>query len=118
MPGPADADPGEAEAASPNSESGPRRRRPRGRGLIELAAMVLVAVVLAGLARAFVFETFWIPSASMVPTLAVYDRILVQKAFFNWRDVHQGEIVGFSHPPLDRCPGPQQGDLVKRVIAL
>ena len=24
----------------------------------------------------------------------------------------------FSHPPLDDCPGPQNGDLVKRVIAL
>jgi signal peptidase I len=41
----------------------------------------------------------------------------VQKAFFSWRDVHEGDIVVFSHPPLDTCPGPQ-GDLVKRVIAL
>jgi signal peptidase I len=79
--------------------------------------MVLVAVVLAGLARAFAFETYWIPSTSMVPTLAVHDRILVQKAFFNWRDVHAGEIVVFHHPPRDHCPGPP-GDLVKRVIAL
>jgi signal peptidase I len=53
----------------------------------------------------------------MVPTLGVYDRILVQKAFFNWHDVREGDIVVFSEPPLDRCPGPQ-GDLVKRVIAL
>jgi signal peptidase I len=86
--------------------------------VIETAVTLLAAVLLAGLVRAFVFQTFWIPSASMVPTLSVYDRILVQKAFFNWRDVHQGEIVVFSHPPLDHCPGPQQGDLVKRVIAL
>jgi signal peptidase I len=48
----------------------------------------------------------------------VYDRILVQKAFFNWHDVREGDIVVFSHPPLDDCPGPQNGDLVKRVIAL
>jgi signal peptidase I len=53
----------------------------------------------------------------MVPTLGVYDRILVQKAFFTWRDVHEGQIVVFSHPPLDHC-GPQEGNLVKRVIAL
>jgi signal peptidase I len=52
----------------------------------------------------------------MVPTLGVYDRIVVQKAFFSWHDVREGEIVVFSHPPLDHCPGPQ-GDLVKRVIA-
>ena len=77
-----------------------------------------MAVVLAGLVRTFVFQTFYIPSSSMVPTLGVYDRILVQKAFFNWHDVREGDIVVFSHPPLDDCPGPQNGDLVKRVIAL
>jgi signal peptidase I len=48
----------------------------------------------------------------------VYDRVLVQKAFFSWRDVREGDIVVFSHPPLDHCGGPQGGDLVKRVIAL
>ena len=54
----------------------------------------------------------------MVPTLSVYDRVLVQKAFFSWRDVREGDIVVFSHPPLDHCGGPQESDLVKRVIAL
>jgi signal peptidase I len=79
--------------------------------------MILVAVLLADLVRAFAFQPFWIPSSSMTPTLGVYDRIMVQKAFFSWRDVREGDIVVFSHPPLDQCPGPQ-GDLVKRVIAL
>jgi signal peptidase I len=79
---------------------------------------ILVAVLLAGLVRTFAFQTFWIPSSSMVPTLGVYDRILVQKAFFTWHDVHEGDIVVFSHPPLDHCGGAQGGDLVKRVIAL
>jgi signal peptidase I len=98
--------------------AGPRRRRSRKRMLIEMAATILVAVLVAGLVRAFAFETFYIPSASMEPTLGVYDRILVQKAFFTWHDVREGDIVVFSHPPLDRCPGPEGGDLVKRVIAL
>ena len=75
-----------------------------------------MAVLLAGLVRAFAFQTFWIPTSSMVPTLGVYDRVLVQKAFFTWRDVREGDIVVFSHPPLDHCLG--EGDLVKRVIAL
>ena len=77
--------------------------------LVETVAVVLVAVVLAGLVRTYVFQTFWIPSSSMVPTLGVYDRILVQKAFFSWHDVREGDIVVFSHPPLDDCPGPQNG---------
>jgi signal peptidase I len=112
MAGPADsgpADPGPAGV-------GPRRRR-RMRALAQTAVTILVAVLLAFLVRAFVFQTFWIPSASMTPTLGVYDRVLVQKAFYSWRDVREGDIVVFSHPPLDNCPGPQ-GDLVKRVIAL
>ena len=114
MTDPADPDPADTGAAG----TGPRRRRRWRRALTELAVTVLMAVLLAGLVRTFVFQTFYIPSSSMVPTLGVYDRILVQKAFFNWHDVREGDIVVFSHPPLDDCPGPQNGDLVKRVIAL
>jgi signal peptidase I len=123
MAGPADAgsaaadpaDVGPADAGS--AKISPRRRR-RTRSLAETAIIILVAVLLAFVVRAYVFQTFWIPSSSMVPTLSVYDRILVEKAFFNWHDVRAGEIVVFTHPPRDNCPGPQQGDLVKRVIAL
>jgi signal peptidase I len=105
--------PAEPGAAAP----GPRRRRWQ-RVLAEAAVTLLVAAVLAGLVRAYAFQTFWIPSSSMVPTLGVYDRILVQKAFFTWHDVREGDIVVFSQPPLDHCGGSQGGDLVKRVIAL
>jgi len=122
MADPADADPdgtepdqattGEAEPAKPQ----PKRRR---RVLAETGVILLVAVLLAGLVRTFAFQTFWIPTGSMVPTLGIYDRVLVQKAFFSWHDVHEGDIVVFSHPPLDHCGGAgDQGDLVKRVIAL
>jgi signal peptidase I len=115
MTGPADAGP----AAPGPATGGPRRRR-RGwkRTVIETVATIGVAVLLAGLVRTFVFQTYFIPTSSMVPTLGVYDRILVQKAFFTWHDVREGDIVVFSHPPLDDCPGPANGDLVKRVIAL
>ncbi len=104
-------DPGTAKADPP-------RHRRATRALAETAITFLVAILLAVLARAFVFQTFWIPSASMVPTLAVHDRIVVQKAFFTWHDVRAGNIVVFDHPPRDHCPGPQNSDLVKRVIAL
>jgi len=82
-----------------------------------MAGTILIAVVLTVVIRTFALQTFWIPSASMTPTLAVYDRVVVQKAFFSWHDVHEGDIVVFGHPPLDDCAGPP-GDLVKRVIAL
>jgi signal peptidase I len=53
----------------------------------------------------------------MEPTLGVRDRIVVQKVFFSWHDVREGDILVFRHPPADHCPGPKD-DLVKRVIAL
>lgn len=88
------------------------------RGATETVVTLLSAALLAFLLRTFVVQTFWIPSASMVPTLSVYDRLLVQKAFFSWHDVREGNIVVFTHPPLDQCPGDPDGDLIKRVIAL
>jgi signal peptidase I len=122
---PAEAGPAEADGAGADGGGadgggavGPRRRRRWRRTLAETVITILVAVLLAGLVRTFVFQAFWIPSPSMVPTLAVYDRILVQKAFFTWHDVREGDIVVFSHPPLDQCGGSQGDDLVKRVIAL
>jgi len=106
---PAPADP--SSAGSP-----PRQRRRWWRTLTESVIALLVAALLSVVLRAYACQVFWIPTASMVPTLGVYDRVLVQKAFFNWHDVREGDIVVFTHPPLDECPG--AGDLIKRVIAL
>jgi signal peptidase I len=115
------ADPG---GPSQNAVSGPRPtsgappawRRPRAIAgwAICLAAALLLALGL----RAFVLQAFSIPSSSMEPTLGIGDRILVWKAFFNWHDLHQGDIIVFTRPPRDHCPGPADTDLVKRVIAL
>src|SRR6202035_4774093 len=99
MADPADADP---------ARTSPQRPRRWKRSLAETAITILVAVLLTGLVRTFAFQPFWIPSSSMVPTLGVYDRVLVQKAFFSWHDVREGNVVVFSHPPRDRCGGPQK----------
>jgi signal peptidase I len=95
-------------------EAPPSRRRVLAGWAITLALALLLAFGI----RTFVFQAFSIPSSSMVPTLHVHDRILVQKAFFNWHQVRAGTIVVFTHPPRDHCPGPARTDLVKRVIAL
>ena len=113
--GPADTTP-----AVPGPAPGPARpRRRRVRTVAEWVVVLVIAVLLAAGLRTLVFQPFKIPSSSMVPTLDVGDRILVQKAFFNWHDVHQGDIVVFTHPPADNdCSGPEDTDLVKRVIAV
>jgi signal peptidase I len=113
-------DPGQA----PGPAGGPpAARKPlpsRRRVLTGWAVTLALAVLLAFGIRTFAFQTFWIPSTSMVPTLEKGDRILVLKAFFNWHQLREGDIVVFTHPPLDRCGGSDsdQTDLVKRVIAL
>jgi signal peptidase I len=118
MSGPADPGPASTDLAGAEpAGTGPRRRR-RWRSLTETVIIVLAAALVAVLLRTYACQSFYVPSASMVPTLAMYDRILVQKAFFTWRDVREGDIVVFTHPPLDQCPGVPAGDLVKRVIAL
>ncbi len=115
------ADPGGAAGDAARGTAGTPRRpsaRRRSRAFAGWAITLLVALSLALGIRAFAFQAFSIPSSSMESTLDVHDRILVWKAFFSWHDVHQGEIVVFTHPPLDHCPGPADTDLVKRVIAL
>lgn len=124
MPGAADQAGLAAQAGPPGTGPGgskPAARPPifrRFRTLAETAAALAVALLLAVGAREFVFQVFFIPSTSMVPALQKGDRMLVLKAFFNWRDLHEGDIVVFTRPPRDHCPGPAGDDLVKRIIAL
>ena len=109
------------EPAQPDdqAEKKPARKRRPARVLTEWVAIIAVALVLALAARQWVFQTFSIPSESMVPTLDIGDRIVVQKIFWSWHDIKQGDIVVFARPPHDtQCTGPESDDLVKRVIAL
>jgi signal peptidase I len=108
--------PEDAASQARGAAAPPGRRR--GRVLAGWAVALIVALSLALGLRAVVFQAFWVPSTSMEPTLDINDRILVWKAFFNWHDVHQGDVVVFTHPPRDHCPGPAGSDLVKRVIAV
>lgn len=115
------------------SDEPPTTTRRLRRGL----SLVLAALALALLLRAFVLQAFWIPSASMEPTLVPGDRILVSKLATRVGGVHRGDVVVFEDPrpesELDRDPvsafvrwvlaglGAAQSadqDFVKRVVAL
>jgi signal peptidase I len=67
--------------------------------------------------RAFVFESFSVPSPSMAPTLKPGDRVLVSKLSYHLHDVRRGDIVVFHRPPEIQAD-PNVKNLVKRVIAL
>ena len=95
----------------------PWLRRRWGRWVVEWALVLLVAVGVAVAVRAYVVQTFFIPSASMEPTLMVGDRILVDKLAYHLHAVHRGDIVVFAKPPNEQA-APDVKDLVKRVIGL
>ena len=115
-------EPGARSGAAPRRTSpagtSRARARPTARWIREAVIVVVVAVLVAVLLRAFVVQTFFIPSGSMEPTLQIGDRILVNKLSYDLHGVDRGDIVVFSRPPAENCGGPEVNDLVKRVIGL
>jgi len=96
------------------------RRRSRGhRRVLEWVVVVGAALLVAVLVRTFALAAYYIPSGSMMPTIEVHDRILVDKLFFSWHAIHEGEIVVFHRPATaTMCADPGENTLVKRVVAL
>jgi signal peptidase I len=82
---------------------------------LEWGGLILGAFLIAVVVRAFLFQAFYIPSASMVPTLQKNDRVLVNKLSYKLHDVHRGDIIVFKAP---KNVNPPVKDLVKRVIGL
>lgn len=68
--------------------------------IVELVAIVVVALLLALGIQAFVVKPYRIPSSSMEPTLAVGQRVLVNRIGTHFSEPHVGEVVVF-HPPKD-----------------
>ncbi len=108
----------------------------------ELPFLVGIALVLALVIKAFLIQAFYIPSGSMEQTLAIKDRVLVNKVVYRFRSVHRGEIVVFNGvdnfqegppiaPPSNELQRvlrtitsaigvgpPGQKDFIKRVIGI
>lgn len=135
-----------ADAAAPELIAGDRGRhakggKPRQKGFLgaikELPVLVLLALVLALLIKTFLVQAFFIPSPSMVPTLEVGDRVLVNKLAYKFGEPQRGDVVVFLNPNRaaepDRNPiagvvhwlgqglgigQPSDEDFIKRVIGL
>jgi signal peptidase I len=103
--------------------------------LVELVLIVAVALGLALGIQAFLVKPYRIPSESMVPTLTVGQRVLVNRIGTHFGDPSIGDVVVF-HPPAgaekgNQCGGepppgqvclhatPQEADVnfIKRVVA-
>lgn len=108
----------------------------RHRWLLELPVLLVAAIVLTLLVKAFLAQAFFIPSASMEPQLREGDRVVVSRTSYRLHDVNRGDIVVFPSPAVPaedhgllvaifhdvleavalRDPGDRE--LIKRVIAL
>ncbi len=65
---------------------------------IEALQTVGLSIVLALGVRTFVAEARYIPSGSMLPTLEINDRLIVEKISYHFHSPNRGDIVVF-HPP-------------------
>lgn len=108
-------------ATEPPTAAVPTVARPSRRHLhnsIEWLGVVLIAIAVALVVKLFVIQAFSIPSESMVDTLEVGDRVLVNKLSYDAHDIHRGDVVVFERPPaMASMPGDPE-DLIKRVIGL
>ena len=93
-----------------------RRKRSGTAAALEWVIIVGLALSVALLVRATVVQTFYIPTVSMVPTLKVDDRLLVDKVTLETREIRRGDIIVFTRPPsfTDKTIK----DLIKRVIGV
>lgn len=90
-----------------------------GSWLGELGRTIALSIILALGIRTFVAEARWIPSESMVPTLQVYDKLIVDKLSYHFTNPQRGEIVVFSPTDGIRKDNPSLKDaFIKRVIGL
>jgi signal peptidase I len=105
-----------------------------GNSLIELVIIVAVALGLALGIQAFLIKPYRIPSESMVPTLEIGQRVLVNRIGSRFGGPSVGDITVF-HPPAgsetNQCGAPQQDgepcgrptpersdvNFIKRVVA-
>jgi len=139
--GPASPDTRLADTVVASTGDRPNRQRDEPQGvagaLRELVPLVLSALVLAIVIKSFLIQAFFIPSASMEPTLRPGDRILVCRVCKVFSDPTYGDVVVFSdpHPAPHEDRGivggfahwlgegigiarPADDDFIKRVIAL
>jgi signal peptidase I len=106
-----------------------------GGSLLELVVIVAVALGLALGIQAFLVKPYRIPSESMVPTLEIGQRVLVNRIGHSFSKPSVGDVVvfhppqgadgdprcGAKHPRTEVCPRPvgQRDDVnfIKRVVA-
>lgn len=81
--------------------------------------ILLLSLALAFFIRTFVAEPRYIPSESMIPTLEIGDRLIVEKLSYYSHLPRRGDVVVFAPPPqLQELGYLEDQAFIKRVIGL
>src|SRR5919106_5159472 len=90
-------------AAPPRAE-----KRSERKGILskfsEVPVLILLAFAIAILIKTFLVQAFYIPSGSMVPTLRVGDRVLVEKVSYLVGGPSRGDVVVFAKSVFGKAP--------------
>ena len=79
---------------------------------------IAIALTIALLIRVFVAEPRYIPSGSMLPTLEIGDRLVVEKVSYYFQPVYRGDIIVFQPPKQLQVRGYAINQaFIKRAIA-
>ena len=87
---------------------------------IEGLQTVGLSIVLALGIRQFVAEARFIPSESMLPTLEIDDRLVIEKISYHFNPPQRGDIIVFRAPQeaLEAAKSTTNDAYIKRVIGL
>lgn len=87
---------------------------------IEAAKTLGISLLLAFGIRQFIAEPRYIPSESMVPTLAVNDRLMVEKLSYLFHLPNRGDVVVFWPPDRLKQQNPElkKDAFIKRIVGL
>jgi signal peptidase I len=109
--------------AGPGRQGAPSRRTGRHDGgrrrplWAELPVLVVIALILAVGIKSLLVQAFYIPSESMVPTLKVNDRVLVNRLAYRFGEPERGQVVVFVRRDPATAPNPGPLGLVQRAVA-
>ena len=109
----------ESSAIAGDFEEPSASQQPEENPWVETVKTIGVSIVLALGLRAAIVEARYIPSGSMLPTLEINDRLIVEKVSYHFNDPQRGDIVVFSPTDRLRADNPDLRDaFIKRIIGL
>ncbi|MDA1354004.1 MAG: signal peptidase I [bacterium] len=80
--------------------------------VVESLETIFVALAMALVIRKFIFQTSLVFSGSMIPTMEINDRLIVNKVIYRLVEPSRGDIILFQSPYKD------DKEFVKRLVGL